>query len=188
MDPYGRKYSWNDAEQDGVNKDRSGTCGRGLNHSPAGFLYVTLCFMYTVEIQAFRSQESKTQRERWRKDETSLRSECNNMSSTVRNVQVLHLYVQAHNCEAVILFFCFLLYKLVSVCRQRGCIDGSVIFKQAPRNSSRALKSIGHSGQTVSLQHRVMHTASKLFSTYSLYFFFLSITTHKVDPLQSKNN
>lgn len=109
-------------------------------------------------------------------------------TSTVRNVQVLHLYVQAHNCEAVILFFCFLLYKLVSVCRQRGSIDGSVIFKQATRNSSRALKSIGHSGQTVSLQHRVMHTASKLFSRYSLYFFFISITTHKVDPLQSKNN
>lgn len=108
-------------------------------------------------------------------------------TSTVRNVQVLHLYVQAHNCEAVILSFCFLLYKLVSVCRQRGSIDGSVILKQAPRNSSRALKSIGHSGQTVSLQHRVMHTASKLFSRYSLYF-FLSITTHKVDPLQSKNN
>lgn len=58
------------------------------------------------------------------------------------------------------------------MCRQRGSMDGSVILKQAPRNSSRALKSIGHSGQTVSLQHRVMHTASKLFSRYSLYFFF----------------
>lgn len=82
-----------------------------------------------------------------------------------------NLYMQAYNYEAVILLFYFLLYKLISVCRQRGCMDGSVIPKQAPRNSSRALKSIGHSGQTVSLQHHVMHTASKNAAIQFILFF-----------------
>ena len=31
MDPFGRKYSWNDAEEDGgEKKDCFGTCGHGL--------------------------------------------------------------------------------------------------------------------------------------------------------------
>ena len=30
MDPFGRKYSWNDAKEDGREKDCFGTCGHGL--------------------------------------------------------------------------------------------------------------------------------------------------------------
>ena len=33
VDPYGRKYSWNDAEEDGGKKDSFGTCGHGLRNT-----------------------------------------------------------------------------------------------------------------------------------------------------------
>ena len=38
VDPYGHKYSWNDAEEDGGKKDCFGTCGQGLEFMEEGCL------------------------------------------------------------------------------------------------------------------------------------------------------